>query len=69
MRKKLYEIWINKGSNEWKVFTDVTVELQNTLVHTGWSLAVQYEEDATDDRSKKIQSTSKKLTFLSTDLS
>lgn len=53
MKQKFYEIWVNQGSQTWKIFTEVTDDLRATLTGTGWKRAVQYEEDEINSLQQK----------------
>lgn len=51
MKPKLYEIWEHPESQTWKVFNDISQELRSTLLQTGWSPVVKYqEEDSGENR-------------------
>ena len=48
MKRESYEIWRHEESQTWKVFTNITQELRQTLASTGWNPVVQYKEDDYD---------------------
>ena len=49
MKRESYEIWRHEESQTWKVFTNLTQELRQTLASTGWSPVVQYKEADGDE--------------------
>mgnify|MGYP003607084643 CR=1 FL=1 len=48
MKRESYEIWRHEESQTWKVFTNLTQELRQTLASTGWSPVVQHKEEDCD---------------------
>lgn len=44
MKQESYEIWRHQESQTWRVFTNMTPELSQTLTTTGWNPVVQYKE-------------------------
>ena len=44
MKQESYEIWRHQESHTWRVFTNMTQELSQTLASTGWNPVVQYKE-------------------------
>lgn len=50
MKQKFYEIWEHQGSQTWKVFTDITKELRETLLQTGWTPVVNFRDGEVADQ-------------------
>ena len=48
MKRESYEIWRHEESQTWKVFTNLTQELRQTLESSGWNPVVHYKEEDYD---------------------
>ena len=53
MNKKHYEIWVNEGSQTWKIFVDVNEDLQRILTQTGWTSSITFDETEMDNHMRK----------------
>jgi hypothetical protein len=53
MEQYLYEIWVHRESQKWKVFTAMSEDFRNTLIQTGWKPAVQYKISEEESNRKK----------------
>lgn len=44
MQQKSYEIWRHEENRTWKVFTQLSEDGRQTLIHTGWKPVIQHIE-------------------------
>ena len=49
MKRESYEIWRHEESQTWKVFTNLTQDLRQTLTSSGWNPVVHYKEEEEGD--------------------